>query len=100
MKSTAFFLSLLPSALGATIYLAGDSTMAAAGGGSGTDGTPSPIHTVIFIANRQQAGASTSHPPSPAPSPTKLSAAAAPAPTHAKGVLRKSPIPYNKATTW
>ena len=34
------FISLLGSALvnGATVYLAGDSTMAAGGGGSGTDG--------------------------------------------------------------
>lgn len=38
MKS-AFLLSLLPSALCA-IYLAGDSTMAPGGGGSGTNGNP------------------------------------------------------------
>lgn len=44
MKSIAFFLFLLPSTLGATIYLAGDSTMAAGGGGSGTNGTLPHIH--------------------------------------------------------
>ncbi|GMF71841.1 unnamed protein product [Aspergillus oryzae] len=38
MRSVLLPLSLLPSVLGATIYLAGDSTMAASGGGSGTDG--------------------------------------------------------------
>lgn len=51
MKSIAFLLSLLPSTLGATIYLAGDSTMAAGGGGSGTDGTPytySQTQTYIY----------------------------------------------------
>ncbi|KAI9926097.1 hypothetical protein ASPWEDRAFT_169961 [Aspergillus wentii DTO 134E9] len=38
MKSLALAASLLPTALGATIYLAGDSTMAKNGGGSNTDG--------------------------------------------------------------
>ncbi|KAL4895309.1 SGNH hydrolase-type esterase domain-containing protein [Aspergillus ambiguus] len=38
MKSTLLPLCLLPGSLAATLYLAGDSTMAAGGGGSGTDG--------------------------------------------------------------
>lgn len=38
MKSS-LLLCLIPGSLAATLYLAGDSTMAAAGGGSGTDGT-------------------------------------------------------------
>ncbi|KAL5354978.1 SGNH hydrolase-type esterase domain-containing protein [Aspergillus floccosus] len=37
MKSS-LLLCLVPGSLAATLYLAGDSTMAAAGGGSGTDG--------------------------------------------------------------
>lgn len=38
MKSTLFFSTIIPSALGTTIYLAGDSTMAQGGTGSGTAG--------------------------------------------------------------
>jgi hypothetical protein len=38
MKTAALLSTLLPSALGATIYLAGDSTMAKGGTGSGTAG--------------------------------------------------------------
>ena len=38
MKSSLLLSSLIPSALGATIYLAGDSTMASGGTGSGTAG--------------------------------------------------------------
>jgi rhamnogalacturonan acetylesterase len=38
MKTAALLSALVPSALGATIYLAGDSTMAKRGGGSSTAG--------------------------------------------------------------
>lgn len=38
MKSATLLSALIPSALGATIYLAGDSTMAKGGTGSGTAG--------------------------------------------------------------
>lgn len=38
MKSAVLLSALFPSALGATIYMAGDSTMAKNGGGSGTQG--------------------------------------------------------------
>lgn len=49
--SIAYFLPLLPSTLGATIYLAGDSTMAPGGGGSGTDGTST---TTLSILNKHR----------------------------------------------
>lgn len=42
MKSAILLSAFIPSALGATIYLAGDSTMAKGGTGSGTAGTCFP----------------------------------------------------------
>jgi rhamnogalacturonan acetylesterase len=49
MKTTAIISALIPSALGATIYLAGDSTMATGGGGSSTAGMFSPaLHRIIL----------------------------------------------------
>ena len=64
MKPAAF-LALIPSALGTTIYLAGDSTMAASGTGSGTAGTRSPRLQIPSPPNKTQDGAATS-PPTPA----------------------------------
>lgn len=49
MKSALFLSAIIPSALGATIYLAGDSTMATGGTGSGTAGMSSSWwHPWIF----------------------------------------------------
>lgn len=39
----AVLATLIPSALGATIYFAGDSTMASGGGGSNTNGEYHPV---------------------------------------------------------
>jgi rhamnogalacturonan acetylesterase len=46
MKSV-LLAALTPTALGATIYLAGDSTMAKGGTGSGTAGIYSLLHKII-----------------------------------------------------
>lgn len=64
MKTTVLLSALVPSALGATIYLAGDSTMAKNGGGSGTQGM---LHHPLlrdreYILTTSQAGANMSHP--------------------------------------
>ncbi|KAB8267245.1 rhamnogalacturonan acetylesterase RgaE [Aspergillus minisclerotigenes] len=59
MRSVLLPLSLLPSVLGATIYLAGDSTMAASGGGSGTDGWGEYVDDVsITVSNKAIGGRS------------------------------------------
>ncbi|KAJ1709736.1 rhamnogalacturonan acetylesterase RgaE [Aspergillus flavus] len=59
MRSVLLPLSLLPSVLGATIYLAGDSTMAASGGGSGTDGWGQYVDDVsITVSNKAIGGRS------------------------------------------
>ncbi|KAE8354720.1 SGNH hydrolase-type esterase domain-containing protein [Aspergillus coremiiformis] len=59
MRSFLLPLSLLPSVLGATLYLAGDSTMAARGGGSGTDGWGQYVHDVsVTVSNHAMGGRS------------------------------------------
>ncbi|OGM41683.1 rhamnogalacturonan acetylesterase RgaE [Aspergillus bombycis] len=59
MRSVLLPLSLLPGVLGATIYLAGDSTMAASGGGSGTDGWGSYVDDVsVTVSNKAIGGRS------------------------------------------
>lgn len=69
MRSFILPLSLLPSALAATVYLAGDSTMASTNGGT-TDGMHNPIHLSYFTPYNEpltsQAGVTTSRTPSPA----------------------------------
>ncbi|KAB8223929.1 SGNH hydrolase-type esterase domain-containing protein [Aspergillus novoparasiticus] len=56
MRSVLLPLSLLPSVLGATIYLAGDSTMAANGGGSGTDGWGQYVDDVSTTVSNKAIG--------------------------------------------
>ncbi|KAF9074832.1 SGNH hydrolase [Rhodocollybia butyracea] len=58
--AVAFVLSLLPSCLGRTLYLAGDSTMASGGGGAGTDGWGQFVgqYLTIPISNKAVAGTS------------------------------------------
>ncbi|KAJ5155126.1 Lipase GDSL [Penicillium coprophilum] len=59
MKST-ILLSLIPSVLGTTIYLAGDSTMAKGGTGSGTAGWGEYVipYTSLTVSNQAVAGRS------------------------------------------
>ncbi|KXG46643.1 Esterase, SGNH hydrolase-type, subgroup [Penicillium griseofulvum] len=59
MKST-ILLSLIPSALSTTIYLAGDSTMAKSGTGSGTAGWGEYVtpYTSLTVSNKAVAGRS------------------------------------------
>ncbi|KAE8381477.1 SGNH hydrolase-type esterase domain-containing protein [Aspergillus bertholletiae] len=59
MRSVLLPLSLLPGVLGATIYLAGDSTMAKNGGGSGTDGWGQYVNDVsVTVSNKAIGGRS------------------------------------------
>ncbi|EAW09975.1 rhamnogalacturonan acetylesterase RgaE [Aspergillus clavatus NRRL 1] len=62
MKTLALLssLALLPGTLGATLYLAGDSTMARAGGGHGTDGWGQYISSSVSasVSNKAMAGRS------------------------------------------
>lgn len=83
MKSALLLSSIIPSALGATIYLAGDSTMAKGGTGSGTAGTLTLLHLCspkMNISNVEihQDGVNTSPLTFPPPYPTRLSQAAVP----------------------
>ncbi|CAI7655057.1 unnamed protein product [Penicillium bialowiezense] len=60
MKTAVLLSALVPSALGATIYLAGDSTMANNGGGSGTQGWGQYVspYTSLTVSNKAVAGRS------------------------------------------
>ncbi|KAE8342638.1 hypothetical protein BDV24DRAFT_162169 [Aspergillus arachidicola] len=60
MKTAALLSALIPSALGATLYLAGDSTMAAGGGGQGTNGWGEYVtpYTTLTVSNHAHAGRS------------------------------------------
>ncbi|KAJ6072199.1 hypothetical protein N7499_010213 [Penicillium canescens] len=60
MKTAALLSALVPSALGTTIYLAGDSTMAKGGTGSGTAGWGEYVkpYTSLTVANQAVAGRS------------------------------------------
>ncbi|CAG8267219.1 unnamed protein product [Penicillium salamii] len=60
MKSAVLLSALFPSALGATIYMAGDSTMAKNGGGSGTQGWGEYVspYTSLTVSNKAIGGRS------------------------------------------
>ncbi|KAJ5293596.1 hypothetical protein PENANT_c002G07505 [Penicillium antarcticum] len=60
MKTAALLSALVPSVLGTTIYLAGDSTMAKGGTGSGTAGWGEYVtpYTSLTVANQAVAGRS------------------------------------------
>ncbi|KAJ5692761.1 hypothetical protein N7462_002184 [Penicillium macrosclerotiorum] len=60
MRSTVLLSTLIPSALGTTIYLAGDSTMAKGGTGSGTAGWGEYVapYTPADVSNQAVAGRS------------------------------------------
>jgi hypothetical protein len=51
MKTATLFSVLIPSALGSTIYFAGDSTMAKGGGGTSTNGTYKYLYRVAIRAD-------------------------------------------------
>lgn len=96
MKS-AVLLSMIPSVLGTTIYLAGDSTMAKGGTGSGTAGMvlPTSLNTSHeSTSNNIQDGASMSLPTHQPRSPIKPSPAAVQDPIHAKADLPQSPAKF------
>ncbi|KAJ5549475.1 CAZyme family CE12 [Penicillium frequentans] len=60
MKTATLFSVLIPSAIGSTIYFAGDSTMAKGGGGTGTNGWAEYVstYTTWTISNQAIAGRS------------------------------------------
>ncbi|KAJ5965267.1 hypothetical protein N7481_011981 [Penicillium waksmanii] len=60
MKSALLLSAIIPSALGTTIYLAGDSTMATGGTGSGTAGWGQYVspYTTVTVSNQAVAGRS------------------------------------------